>query len=1060
MAMTTSRDERDAGRIITFYSYKGGTGRSMALANIAFLLCEDGSKRGQLTPSGPVLAIDWDLEAPGLHRYFAALRPDRSAPLGAGLIELFTELEERASKWKPTLLDSSDDALADELVGDLDLGPYLKDTVVPGLRFIPAGCMDANYAKRVTGFDWQVLHRRLPTLIAAFSRRLAEEHTYVLIDSRTGISDTSGICTMLMPDLLVAVFTPNLQSISGLLGVVREATAFRRQSSDLRPLTVFPLPSRIESARPSLLELWRSGDLDGFRGYQPEFERLLGSVYGLSECDLTSYFDEVQIQHVPDYAYGEELAAFVEDTDSRLSLRRSYENFTSWLVDTGAPWLDPQTVESERRIRRLSEQAVSALDQQRLDEARALLARAADEPRTARSNVAPTLCQALSRLGDMLAEASLLTASEEAFRQAAELAVEGAGTDGADALEVASYLERRADLLTALGRLSEARTVLREVVTRREDVLGRTHVSVAEAYEKLGTALGALGEFNAGVDALQQGLEIRVSAVGEEDPSVANSLERLAETLARTGAIRDSERYLQAALKVIPATWQKERGRLYSRLAMLRLEASDLEGAQMYFEWSIECLLSGNTQSAASVADSYDGLGHVALTRGDFATARDHYEHAQVLREEALGPHHPATLRTPLNLGDLARAEGDLNRAERQYSRVVSQSQRAEENDPLAVEALHRLARAAASRGDFEKAHSTFEQALSINKRLGNQAAVAGDYHQLGMLAYEQGDHDTAEQRFLQSLEINERLGNQSAAACDHHELGIVARERGDYYSSEQHFTQSLDINERLGNQAAVASDYSQLGALAEVRRHPESAEQRYLQALEIDQRLGNECAEADGYHRLGKIARWRGDYGDAEQRLLHSVEISERLGDESAVADVAQELGAVARERGDYDGAEEKLRRSVEISKRLGDDAAAAFGYQQLAILAELRQDWDGAERCYLQSVDIDQRLGNKARVANTYASLAALVARRGPDVRAVEYELQALSMWIELASPQALASLERLDSLRSRLGDEAFAAIAGRQSADARLRNVIKLLRDKETRKGIAAETEHGAS
>jgi hypothetical protein len=59
---------------------------------------------------------------------------------------------------------------------------------------------------------------------------------------------------------------------------------------------------------------------------------------------------------------------------------------------------------------------------------------------------------------------------------------------------------------------------------------------------------------------------------------------------------------------------------------MLRLEASDLEGAQMYFEWSIECLLSGNTQSAASVADSYDGLGHVALTRGDFATARDHYE--------------------------------------------------------------------------------------------------------------------------------------------------------------------------------------------------------------------------------------------------------------------------------------------------------------------------------------------------------------------------------------------------------------------------------------------------
>jgi MinD-like ATPase involved in chromosome partitioning or flagellar assembly len=39
-------------RIITFYSYKGGTGRSMALANIAWILASAGKR---------VLAIDWDL---------------------------------------------------------------------------------------------------------------------------------------------------------------------------------------------------------------------------------------------------------------------------------------------------------------------------------------------------------------------------------------------------------------------------------------------------------------------------------------------------------------------------------------------------------------------------------------------------------------------------------------------------------------------------------------------------------------------------------------------------------------------------------------------------------------------------------------------------------------------------------------------------------------------------------------------------------------------------------------------------------------------------------------
>lgn len=56
--------------IYTFYSFKGGVGRSMALANIAECFYEKGLR---------VLAVDWDLEAPGLENYFYA-RLSRNAP--------------------------------------------------------------------------------------------------------------------------------------------------------------------------------------------------------------------------------------------------------------------------------------------------------------------------------------------------------------------------------------------------------------------------------------------------------------------------------------------------------------------------------------------------------------------------------------------------------------------------------------------------------------------------------------------------------------------------------------------------------------------------------------------------------------------------------------------------------------------------------------------------------------------------------------------------------------------------------------------------------------------
>ena len=63
--MNSQATPEEPGQILTFYSYKGGTGRSMVLANTACLLAQ------QPEGNGGILTVDWDLEAPGLHRYFA-----------------------------------------------------------------------------------------------------------------------------------------------------------------------------------------------------------------------------------------------------------------------------------------------------------------------------------------------------------------------------------------------------------------------------------------------------------------------------------------------------------------------------------------------------------------------------------------------------------------------------------------------------------------------------------------------------------------------------------------------------------------------------------------------------------------------------------------------------------------------------------------------------------------------------------------------------------------------------------------------------------------------------
>ena len=65
------------GKIVTFYSYKGGTGRTMALANVAWILAQAWKK----------FAVDWDLESPGFDEFFRPFIDADVLAVTPGIIE-------------------------------------------------------------------------------------------------------------------------------------------------------------------------------------------------------------------------------------------------------------------------------------------------------------------------------------------------------------------------------------------------------------------------------------------------------------------------------------------------------------------------------------------------------------------------------------------------------------------------------------------------------------------------------------------------------------------------------------------------------------------------------------------------------------------------------------------------------------------------------------------------------------------------------------------------------------------------------------------------------------
>jgi hypothetical protein len=310
------------GLITTFYSYKGGVGRTMAVANVGRLAAAEA--RG-----APVLLIDWDLDAPGLHEYFP-----EAGKATKGLVDYFLDAAARLridAEFREGLRAGDGAAV---LGSALPVDDYVVQTGVKDLYLMTAGAAEAmatnRYQTGVGELDWAGLHRDYPYLFQAFRDCLKSRYGRILIDSRTGISDVSGICTAVLPEQLVAMFAPNAQN-RRVLRAVAAALEFRRQFDARRPLTVYPLASRFDPA-----------DLVGMqthlKSFREDFTEVFQRAYALPACDLREYFGEVILLYVGNYGYGERNAVDPEEPNYPGSLRRSYRTFYEWMREGRTPW--------------------------------------------------------------------------------------------------------------------------------------------------------------------------------------------------------------------------------------------------------------------------------------------------------------------------------------------------------------------------------------------------------------------------------------------------------------------------------------------------------------------------------------------------------------------------------------------------------------------------------------------------------------------------------------------------------------------------------------------------
>jgi len=296
-------NESREGQVVTFYSYKGGTGRTMALANVAWILASAGKR---------VLVADWDLEAPGLHRFFSPFI-ELDAVAHPGVIDLVREYEDqvrrktdRPDRWVEQL--ARVDAYTFPINWTFDSGGLL--------HFLSAGRQNDAYASTLGSLDWDTFYDRLGggIFLDALREDMRCNYDYALIDSRTGFSDVADICTLHLPDVLVDCFTLSNQGIDGAARVAH-AVATNRPNRKIR---ILPVAMRVDQGEKEKADAGRQLAMRSFPGLPT----------GMTEAERVQFFASVEVPYQTFYAYEETLATFGDKPGSPTSLLAAYERLT------------------------------------------------------------------------------------------------------------------------------------------------------------------------------------------------------------------------------------------------------------------------------------------------------------------------------------------------------------------------------------------------------------------------------------------------------------------------------------------------------------------------------------------------------------------------------------------------------------------------------------------------------------------------------------------------------------------------------------------------------------
>ena len=665
--------------IVTFYSYKGGVGRTSAMANIAVLLAKQDKN---------VLLMDWDLEAPGLDRFFRQYTKSEYGTTRGLIHMLFSAVENPTVDWKA----------------------YISEIQIDGccpISMISSGDGMPDYVDRMRSFSWSDFFERHQggLILDRWRDEWKSHYDFVFIDSRTGITDIGGVCTVFLPDILVLVFTANEQSFEGGIQVAAGIQKSRRHLAVPRPpLAILPLPGRFDARdEVDIANVW----LDRFsRSLKPFYDDWLPKQF-----EPRRILELTKIPYITKFSFGEplpvleqslldpEFPGFYFSNVARLIASDFSDSLQ--ILSPGGDILQKTIAEIRRKITEFPQNEELIMTELRGGEA--ILGERAE------------LCELYNEAGTTAYRQRRTDLAEYLFRRALLMATRTAGPAHPLVMSVTNNL---ASVLRSKGELGEAEDLYREILQRLRSREGSQDSALSTAYSNLAEVLYEKGNLSEAEDLYREALYVLHDTVRYDDPSLIGTIGALAGLLQDRGNLQEAEDLYRDVLSRLRRSTRPPPesmvDKAYLNLASVLRDRGNFGEAEALLRESLSRTREGSRRDSPTVNSTYNMLANLLREMGNLPEAETMYRQELSRRREFSRPNDPALLRAYSNLGSLLRQKGELREAEDIYREALSRlRETSRPSDTALLTAYSNLADLLTEMGNLSEAESLYREILS-----------------------------------------------------------------------------------------------------------------------------------------------------------------------------------------------------------------------------------------------------------------------------------------------------------------------------------------------------------